>query len=178
MRQQRSIYSHSGIEFIRCEAPATAQCSLFGGSERLRLSAAAYSVSATSDRRRDDCVISNLCDFICICNDDNDSLGCSVSEQRLSNSGHCASVSVSMFGVGNSIAALVFGNSNSFSFSVQQQPLWRRASDGSNIFGFSSQRAPCSSSSSSVSGSNSICATALASNFSISVTHRSFCATA
>ena len=67
MRQQRSIYSHSGIEFIRCEAPATARCSFFGGSKCLRLSTAAYSVSATSDRRRDDCVISNLCDF-CISN--------------------------------------------------------------------------------------------------------------
>jgi len=83
-----------------------------------------------------------------------------------------------MFGVGNSTAALAFYNSNSFSFNVQQQPLWRRASNGSNISGFSFQRTPCMSFSSSVSGSNSICATALASNFSISVTHRSFCATA
>jgi hypothetical protein len=70
------------------------------------------------------------------------------------------------------------GSSSRLSFCVQQQPLWRRASDSDNIFGFSFQRALCSISSSSVSGSNSICVTALASNFSISVTHRSFCATA
>jgi hypothetical protein len=79
-----------------------------------------------------------LSEFICICDDDNDRLGCSVNEQRLSDIGHCASASVSMFGVGDSTAALAFGNSNSFSFSVQQQPLWRHASDGSNTFGCSS----------------------------------------
>ena len=46
-----------------------------------------------------------------------------------------------MFGVDDSTAALAFGNSNSFSFSVQQQPLWSRTSDGSNIFGISDSAA-------------------------------------
>jgi hypothetical protein len=46
-----------------------------------------------------------------------------------------------VFGVGDSTAALAFGNSNSFSFSTQQQPLWRRTSDGSNIFSIISDSA-------------------------------------
>ena len=121
------------------------------------------------DRRRDDCVISNLCDFcisnvsasvtsatatsaflyrrrfidiqlqrrrcaataaghsaqrilsdfIFICNGNSDSFGCSVSEQQFSDSGHCASASVSVFGVGDSSAALAFGSNNIFGFSVQ-----------------------------------------------------------
>ena len=93
-----------------------------------------------------------LSDFICICNDGNDSFSCSVSERQFDDSGHCASASVSMFGIGDNTAALAFGDINSVSFSVQQQPLWRRASDGSNIFGFSFQC--CSSFSSSVSRSS------------------------
>ncbi len=93
-----------------------------------------------------------LSDFICICNDGNDSFSCSVSERQFDDSGHCASASVSMFGIGDNTAALAFGDINSVSFSVQQQPLRRRASDGSNIFGFSFQC--CSSFSSSVSRSS------------------------
>jgi hypothetical protein len=73
-------------------------------------------------------------------------------------------------------AALAFGSSDSSGFSVQQQPPWRPASNGSNIFGLSSQRAPCSSFRFSVNGSNSICATTLALN--INIRHRSICAAA
>jgi hypothetical protein len=85
-----------------------------------------------------------------------------------------------MFGVGDRGTSIwPFGSSDSFSFSVQQQPLWRRASNGSNIFGFGSQRAPCGSfrfSVKNVNDSNSICATTLASN--INIRRRSICAAA
>jgi hypothetical protein len=80
-----------------------------------------------------------LDDFIYICNDSDDSFSCSVSEQRFSDSSHFTSASVSMFDVGDSAAALAFSSSNSSGLSVQQQPFRRRASDGSNIFGFSLQ---------------------------------------
>ena len=73
-------------------------------------------------------------------------------------------------------AALASGSSNNSGFSVQQQPPWRPASNGNNIFGFSSQRAPCSSFRFSVNGSNSICATKLALN--INIRRRSICAAA
>jgi hypothetical protein len=61
----------------------------------------------------------SLSDFICICNNGDDSFSRSVSEQRFGDSGRCASASVSGFGVGDSSAALAFGSSNIFGFSVQ-----------------------------------------------------------